>query len=417
MGSPSIAAFITLFIVVNGLKGEFCPRGEEEDTRYLLYDVNSGEGFNLRRDVYVRVANLVRKLSQDHNWVLVLPPWGRFYHWFNTPPGTYFPWKSFFDVGSLQKWIRVIEFEDFLKAHGPNVNSAYVLQHYEEGWTDGKWEEKYDERPCIGRPAFQYKDQERVWVGHLWGSQLTSQTFSCVSVQGHASTIIPLLMKDASSRSIYIGRAETIIHDEYGGKWYWKARRSMRFATHLQDEAARFRANHLASNDVQDSTQVASDWRDTKPQRKRDRGGPYVAVHLRRNDFVQARGKEVPSLKKAAQQIKHIIKKQNLTSAFIATDAPREEFLQLANLLPSVSLHRFVPDEDFLQQWGDGGAAIVDQIICSHARYFVGSYESTFSFRIQEEREILGFTEETTFNRLCGASSKCEQPAKWRITY
>ncbi|MPC16260.1 GDP-fucose protein O-fucosyltransferase 2 [Portunus trituberculatus] len=157
MGSPSIAAFFTLFIAISGLKGELCPREEEEAVRYLLYDVNYGEGFNLRRDVYVRIANLVRKLSQDHNWVL------------------------------------------------------------------------------------------------------------------------------------------------------------------------------------------------------------------------------------------------------------------LVNLLPSVSLHRFVPDKDFLQQWGDGGAAIVDQIICSHARYFVGSYESTFSFRIQEEREILGFTEETTFNRLCGSSSKCEQPAKWRI--
>lgn len=39
--------------------------------RYLLYNVNVGEGFNLRRDVYVRVANLVRKLSEEHNWVLV----------------------------------------------------------------------------------------------------------------------------------------------------------------------------------------------------------------------------------------------------------------------------------------------------------------------------------------------------------
>lgn len=49
-----------------------------------------------------------------------------------------------------------------------------------------------------------------------------------------------------------------------------------------------------------------------------------MAVHLRRNDFLQARGKEVPSLKKAAEQIKHLLKKQNLTSAFIATDAPHE---------------------------------------------------------------------------------------------
>ena len=34
-------------------------------------------------------------------------------------------------------------------------------------------------------------------------------------------------------------------------------------------------------------------------------------------------------------------------------------------------------------------------------RYFVGSAESTFSFRIQEEREILGFEAESTFNMLC----------------
>ena len=29
-------------------------------TRYILYDVNPGEGFNLRRDVYMRMAVFVR---------------------------------------------------------------------------------------------------------------------------------------------------------------------------------------------------------------------------------------------------------------------------------------------------------------------------------------------------------------------
>lgn len=32
------------------------------DRRYLIYDVNHGEGFNLRRDVYMRIANAVRLL-------------------------------------------------------------------------------------------------------------------------------------------------------------------------------------------------------------------------------------------------------------------------------------------------------------------------------------------------------------------
>ena len=36
----------------------------------------------------------------------------------------------------------------------------------------------------------------------------------------------------------------------------------------------------------------------------------------------------------------------------------------------------------------DGGVAILDQIICSHAKYFMGSYESTFSFRMSSKRSI-----------------------------
>ena len=54
-----------------------------------------------------------------------------------------------------------------------------------------------------------------------------------------------------------------------------------------------------------------------------------------------------------------------------------------------------------------------------HAKYFVGTKESTFSFRIQEERDILGFNPDTTFNCLCSDKEivKCEQPTRWRIVY
>ena len=55
------------------------------------------------------------------------------------------------------------------------------------------------------------------------------------------------------------------------------------------------------------------------------------------------------------------------------------------NFLYFIVLHLGVPCGQ------DGGIAIIDQLIASHAKYFIGSYESTFSFRIQEEREIMGF--------------------------
>ena len=71
-----------------------------------------------------------------------------------------------------------------------------------------------------------------------------------------------------------------------------------------------------------------------------------------------------------------------------------------------------------LKRFKDGGVAVIDQIVCSHARYFIGTYESTFSFRIQEEREILGFNPTSTFNRFCFEENKnnCES-TKWLIKY
>lgn len=83
--------------------------------RYLLYDVNPPEGFNLRRDVYIRMASLLKTLRKEGDWVLVLPPWGRLYHW--QSPDIHqirIPWGEFFSLTSLQANIPVIEYEEFI---------------------------------------------------------------------------------------------------------------------------------------------------------------------------------------------------------------------------------------------------------------------------------------------------------------
>lgn len=69
------------------------------------------------------------------------------------------------------------------------------------------------------------------------------------------------------------------------------------------------------------------------------------------------------------------------------------------HLEPNYQLMLYRPTHEIRKRIREGGVAIVEQIICSRAKYFIGSYESTFSFRIQEEREILNFPPETTFNR------------------
>lgn len=96
------------------------------------------------------------------------------------------------------------------------------------------------------------------------------------------------------------------------------------------------------------------------------------------------------------------------------------EFLELKSLLqPGFEVYRYIPDKETIKKLQAGGIAIIDQIICSHARFFIGTHESTFSFRIQEEREIMGFPIKTTFNRLCGdnLNHACETPSVWKIVY
>lgn len=77
--------------------------------------MNPPEGFNLRRDVYIRMASLLKTLLKTEEWVLVLPPWGRLYHW--QSPDIHqvrIPWSDFFDLPSLNRNIPVIEYEQFI---------------------------------------------------------------------------------------------------------------------------------------------------------------------------------------------------------------------------------------------------------------------------------------------------------------
>ena len=138
---------------------------------------------------------------------------------------------------------------------------------------------------------------------------------------------------------------------------------------------------------------------------------------------MRVRSNQIPSLKYAAKQIRSLLKRLNLNVTYIATDSTDDEFNELKSYLKSYQVLRFTPTKVELELYKDGGIAIIDQIICSHAQYFIGSYESTFSYRIQEEREILGFKPETTFNRFCSEynneenGEECDKTSKWLIVY
>nr|XP_025719306.1 GDP-fucose protein O-fucosyltransferase 2 isoform X2 [Callorhinus ursinus] len=392
--------------------------GAASRRRYLLYDVNPPEGFNLRRDVYIRVASLLKTLRKAEEWALVLPPWGRLYHWQSPDiPQVRIPWADFFDLPSLSRNVPVVEYEQFIaESGGPFIDQVYVLQSYAEGWKEGAWEEKVDERPCLD-PLLYSPDKHEYYRGWFWGYEETrALNVSCLSVQGSASIMAPVLLRNTSARSVMLDRAENLLHDHYGGREYWNTRRSMVFAKHLRAVGDEFRSRYLNSTDEADRTPFEEDWTKMKVTLGSSLGGPYLAVHLRRKDFIWGHREDVPSLDGAVKKIRSLMKTHQLDKVFVATDAVRTEHAELRRLLPEMV--RFEPTWEELELYRDGGVAIIDQWICAHARFFIGTSVSTFSFRIHEEREILGLDPRTTYNRFCGDREvACEQPTHWRVAY
>ena len=51
-------------------------------------------------------------------------------------------------------------------------------------------------------------------------------------------------------------------------------------------------------------------------------GGSYIAVHLRRQDYIRAHPDNVPSLQGAASQINKLKREEGIDVVFLSSDAP-----------------------------------------------------------------------------------------------
>ncbi|XP_038221065.1 GDP-fucose protein O-fucosyltransferase 2 [Zerene cesonia] len=364
--------------------------------KYVFYDVNPPEGFNLRRDVYMRFAIMLaeaHKVGKNDNWRLVLPPWKNLYHWkTKSSRSPAVPWGHFFNINSLKSFAPVVELHEvFDKTEGKSlkIDRVYVLQNFADAFENGDFTDKWEiSRGCS--------------YGGFWGyNNVTSNVIECVNFQGKISKLWELIALHPSDRYVMFAHAEIPLHDTYGTKTFWDCRRSMKFNENLVTRAEDFISKYLNCD-----TKICNN---------------YASVHWRRQDFARYRKNDVPSIKGTAKQIHKQIKQFNsyINTVFIATDADMTSLRQLELELTQLGylVYYFKPSTADLDKYKDGGIAIIDQIICSHAAYFIGTHESTFTFRIQEEREILGHESRTTFNRLCPDKGRCEKPSKWTIVH
>ncbi|XP_053698053.1 GDP-fucose protein O-fucosyltransferase 2 [Sabethes cyaneus] len=406
----------------------------QESKIYILYDINPSEGFNLRRDVYIRLAVFLRSLRRYQgyeNTVLVLPPWSALYHWRSATDQMHIPWSHFFDLESMRRYTEVMEMYQFFQEYKDNrgnkttttkvqVDEFYRLMHFDDMFENGVFIDKFERTAC--------QRSSIAPVGGVPGimgyRNITIDELLCMRFQGSASLLYSMFEKfkpkhPGPQRVIMLYHAETILHDFWGNVDYWEARRSLRFNGKLVEVANQFRADYFNSTNEVDRVQRPASWTDEKPYRKA-RGGEYLCAHLRRADFLHGREKTTPTLRSAALQIKRRLLELGLRKVFIASDCHRSEFHDLKILLKRFKVVRYSPESKQQLDWlKDGGVAILDQIICSHARYFIGTYESTFTYRIYEEREILGFPKDLTFNTFCKDEEAvdCEKNSVWPIQY
>ncbi|KAI5640147.1 GDP-fucose protein o-fucosyltransferase domain-containing protein [Phthorimaea operculella] len=383
------------------IKGKSCNAYETSgDEKYLFYDVNPPEGFNLRRDVYMRFAIMLaefNKQGKKQNWRLVLPPWHKLYHWKSqSSKSKPIPWSRFFDITALKSYAPVVELHEVFSKY-PNkkkklqIDLHIILQNFPDAFEGGTFKEKWE-----------ILNDDCDYVGNFWGyNNITVKETLCVRFQGKISKLWELIALHASKKNIMFSHGEIPLHDSYGTKSYWDCRKSMQFSKKLVVIAKKFMRNHLSCEAEKCDT--------------------YVSVHWRRQDFAHSRKNDVPTLPGTVSQINKFMKKNcpEITKLFVATDASSKEINQLEKDLMKLGYQVFfyMPSKSVIEEFKDGGVAIIEQIICSHGAHFLGTHESTFTFRIQEEREILGYDPDTTYNRLCPDKGKCENMSRWTIVH
>ncbi|BFG00228.1 GDP-fucose protein O-fucosyltransferase 2 [Drosophila madeirensis] len=410
-------------------------------TVYILYDVNISEGFNLRRDVYIRLAVFVRRLRRRQrfrNVRLVLPPFPRLYHWHSHHlKQSDVGWGHFFDLDSLRRYAPILDYSEFLAEYRQfgmpappyvHISQVFRLMHYEIMLEQGIFRDKY-ERVAPKLDDNSCNEYSTAGGPLLSQSLLRYGQYHCVHFQGSAGLLERLLREaiaedtagaeDIDDMRVYaILSAETVLHDHWGDEHFWKARRSMRFSKYLSQVASDFLRYAFDTTDSSAGVQRPAMWEMERP--KRDAlGGDFICAHLRRGDFVRSREATTPTLKSAAQQIKQLLRAFNASTVFLSTDATPYDLVQMRSMFHGFRFVHFQPESNLQRQkLKDGGVAIVDQLVCSYARYFIGTYESTFTYRIYEEREILGFSKSSTFNTICKVvGGNCPRNAVWPIVW
>ncbi|CAJ1381098.1 unnamed protein product [Effrenium voratum] len=394
--------------------------------RFLLYDVKPGEGFNLQREVFPRVAWVVAQVntalqklcagsggasstsSGCGRWSLVLPPWCRLAHW-RSSSEEHVPWARFFDAEKLKSGnVTVLEFHEFVqKAGGPLVD--LVVSTSTERLPAGKMRSKPRKsggfygfartaESCFKPNGLKPPRQEWLPEEQRWRVTYSGNCAEGVAAIDHRCAVLAdsssrdwvdlvLVSMREGVRSVLLKAADSVGPPAKEEMDALGLRAAMVFARPLRDLGERYMREVL-------------------------RGRPFLAVHIRRTDFLYAREKTTPKPEEIGNQLELAMADFKVDQVYVATDAVSEVREALKELRGKVLFLEDMPEVASEAGLLEGEVAAIEMWIAARAAAFLGTQESRFTMHIQQERAWLGQSFASSNRELCKAMARgrCYSP-------
>jgi len=114
---------------------------------------------------------------------------------------------------------------------------------------------------------------------------------------------------------------------------------------------------------------------------------PYLAVHLRQNDFRRHSPSTTPTAEAAAARVNALLRERHLEQAFVATDAP-QSFKDALRARVKEPLYYFAPDDGAVVPDLQGKEDLMLLRILARGQYFIGSVASSFTEAVRWERRM-----------------------------
>jgi len=292
------------------------------------------------------------------------------------------PWRDFFDAKAMQAEIDVMEYEDFYRISGvgTSVEMATLLSVAGPGGAKNKnafgdflgWTQPGGPG-CSGgevrMPQMSKKgSQVNIVFSGYCDRDIVVKEFQCAPLkQASQRGVLDMLHVATSKRNtktFLLKHLDSLnLHSAVGPV-------ARRLQTLLRPAAS---LRTVADDFIQGTL-----------------GEPaYLAVHLRRNEFVKHHPSSTPSVEAAAVRLNRLLKSLHLEQVFVATDA-NDEFRIALRQRVKAPLYYFAPDDGAKLPDHKGHEDIIVLRVLARAKHFIGSAQSAYSKMVKRERHHLG---------------------------